>query len=195
MKNVCVFCGSSKGKSPIYLEKAKEFGDAIVSFNYSLVYGGGNMGLMGSIAKRVFNSKKDVYGFIPKAMLQYIDSGSSLCTEVTVCESMHDRKTKMYDKADAFVAVSGGIGTLEEFFEILTWRQLEYHNKPIALYNIDGFFDPIIDMIKKQIETGFVKQEILDLLIVEDDATTLLNKITNYKNKELKHKWNENDKI
>ncbi len=195
MKKICVFCGSSKGKNPIYLNKAIELAQEIAKNNYSLVYGGGNMGLMAEIAKEVYKNKSNVFGFIPKSMLEFIDSGENISTEIIQCESMHDRKNKMYANSDAFIAISGGIGTLEEFFEILTWRQLDYHKKPIALYNINSFFDPLILMIKKQIEEGFVKQEILDFIIIEKDAKKLIDRINNYKIKELQHKWNENDKV
>jgi len=143
VKKVCVFCGSSNGLHPKYIEEIKKFGHELVFKNYGLVYGGGSVGLMGGLANAVLSKKGEVIGVIPKFLADW-EVGHKGLTQLELTNSMHERKERMYELSDLFVVFPGGLGTLDEFFEILTWSQLELHKKPIYLYNFDGFFDHLI---------------------------------------------------
>ncbi len=177
MKRIAVFCGSSLGSNPIYKEKAYELGREMAKRNIGLVYGGGNKGLMGIIAHAVYENGGEVIGVLPKAMnvSQVVDN--AVHTRLIIVEDMHERKSTMYSLSEGFVAMPGGIGTLEELFEIYTWRQLAIHNHNIALYNINGFWDLLEKQLKKTKDEGFLSQEVLDTLIVEEDPKTLLDKL------------------
>jgi uncharacterized protein (TIGR00730 family) len=175
--NVCVFCGSSKGVSPVYAEAAEELGRLIPQHGMNLVYGGGNVGLMGIVADAVMDSGGKVIGIIPDFLLKR-EVGHRGITELEVVESMHERKKRMADLADAFIALPGGWGTLEELSEVLTWRQLGLIKNPIALLNINNFFDPLIEQMRRMVQEGFVKPENLDLLTVENSPAKLLASIS-----------------
>lgn len=156
--NICVFCGSSSGKNSIYARAAKEFGSIIAAGNHTLVYGGGNIGLMGIVADAVLEGNAKVVGVIPKFLMDR-EVGHTGLTSLEVVASMHERKKRMADLSDAFVAIPGGWGTLEELAEILTWKQLGLITQPIAILNTNGFFDPLLKQMESMVAEGFLREE------------------------------------
>ncbi|HTH60965.1 MAG TPA: TIGR00730 family Rossman fold protein [Paraburkholderia sp.] len=189
MKSVCVYCGSALGKSPVYAEAAKAFGRALVDANVALVYGGGKVGLMGVIADEVMVRGGRAIGVIPELLVDK-EVGHNGLTELHVVPDMHHRKKMMADLSDAFVALPGGVGTLEELFEVYTWAQLGYHHKPVAVLNIDGFYDPLIALLTHTISEGFMRQTYFDLLQIETDPATLVERLKHYRPTK-KDKWSE----
>lgn len=165
MKTICVFCGSSSGKSPYYLNEAKLLGLEIGQNNWRLVYGGASIGLMGVLADEATKAGSEVLGIIPKAILDK-EVGNKNISELIVVEGMHQRKERMYSLSDAFLILPGGLGTLDETFEILTWAQLEYHQKPVYLLNSNGFFDTLLEYLNKASSEGFISDRHLRLLQV-----------------------------
>ena len=174
MRRVCVFCGSSNGFRRGYQEIAKAMGEELVRREMGLVYGGGNIGLMGTIAGVVLAGKGEVVGIIPEFMQEKELARQDL-TELHVVESMHERKALMADLSDGFIALPGGYGTLEEFCEMVTWRQLHIHKKPCGLLNVKGFFDAFINFVDHQVEEGFVSPENRRLILVSDRPADLLD--------------------
>lgn len=172
--NICVFCGSSIGNSPAYKEAAWHLGRLMAESSHSLVYGGGNIGLMGVVADSVLEHNGKVIGVIPDFLLRK-EVGHRGVTELEVVSSMHERKKRMADLADAFIAMPGGWGTLDELAEILTWKQLELINQPIGLLNTHDFFNPLLDQMRLMVSAGFLRQENLDFLKVEPTAEKLLS--------------------
>ncbi|MFL5338765.1 MAG: TIGR00730 family Rossman fold protein [Gemmataceae bacterium] len=173
MRRVCVFCGSRTGDQPIYAEAAARLGSALVARGLGLVYGGGNVGLMGVLADAVLAAGGEVIGVIPGGLAEKELAHAGL-TELHVVESMHARKALMAQRADAFIALPGGYGTADEFFEILTWRQLGLHGKPIGLLNVASFFDPLLAWADLMVREGFVKPHNRRLLQVSDEVEELL---------------------
>lgn len=173
IRNLCVFCGSSDGIRPDYKESAKRLGKLCVEKNISLIYGAGDIGIMGVLARSVMDNGGTVTGIIPEKINAMVP-GLDLTTKI-VTDTMHERKQKMYDLADAFVALPGGIGTIEELFEVYTWRQLGYHLKPVGVLNICGFFDPVREMLEHMVSEGFLKRNYIDMLVFSDDPEDLLN--------------------
>lgn len=165
MKNVCVFCGSASGKGESYIAMARDLGQKIVSNNMGLVYGGASIGVMGAVADSVLKENGEVIGVMPKSLVDW-EVGHDGLTKFEMVDSMHERKQKMYDYSDIFVAIPGGMGTLDELCEIVTWAQLEYHKKPIYLVNFNGFFDGLIQHFKNAVKEGFLKQEHMDLITI-----------------------------
>lgn len=155
---ICVFCGSSSGINPVYSRTAKELGAIIAHRNHSLVYGGGNVGLMGIVADAVLEHKGEVIGVIPRFLMDR-EVGHSGLTSLEIVSSMHERKKRMADLSDAFLAIPGGWGTLEEVAEILTWKQLGLITQPVGLLNINGFFDPLLQQMKHMVREGFLREE------------------------------------
>jgi uncharacterized protein (TIGR00730 family) len=179
MKSVCVYCGSAFGAKPVYAEAAKAFGRALVAAGLTLVYGGGRVGLMGVIADEVLSAGGRVVGVIPELLVSK-EVGHNGLTELHVVPDMHRRKKMMADLSDAFVALPGGAGTLEELFEVYTWAQLGYHQKPVALFNIDGYYDPLITMLAHTVEEGFMQRTYFDILQIDADAGELIGKLKRY---------------
>lgn len=179
MKAVCVYCGSSNGARPIYAEAAKAFGRALVEADLALVYGGGSVGLMGTIADEVLAHGGRAIGVIPELLMNK-EVGHKGLTELHVVPDMHQRKKKMADFSDAFVSMPGGVGTFEELFEVYTWAQLRYHEKPVALLNIDHYYDPLLDMLRHTVEEGFMRAPFLDMLQVESDPVKLIGALKAY---------------
>jgi len=177
--SVCVYCGSSKGSSPVYADAAKSLGRALVKQNLSLVYGGGHVGLMGIVADAVLEAGGEVTGVIPKALMDS-EVGHERLTRLLVVKDMHERKALMAEHADGFIAMPGGIGTLEELFETLTWAQLGFHEKPIGLLNVAGFYDPLIEFLRHQTSQGFLRIEHKDLLLVETEPYPLIEQLKNF---------------
>ncbi|MGV2289453.1 TIGR00730 family Rossman fold protein [Trinickia sp. YCB016] len=179
MKSVCVYCGSSFGVKPVYAKAAQSFGRALVEAGLTLVYGGGRVGLMGTIADEVLAAGGRAIGVIPELLVNK-EVGHRGLSELHVVPDMHQRKKMMADLSDAFVALPGGAGTLEELFEVYTWAQLGYHHKPVALYNIEGYYDPLITMLEHTVQEGFMQQTYFDILQIDADAAALIDKIKRY---------------
>ena len=174
MKRVCVFCGSSDGTKPRYKNIAKEVGEELVRRQIGLVYGGGNIGLMSVVAETVLAGNGEVQGVIPDFMVEKELARQDL-TDLHVVGSMHERKALMADLSDGFIALPGGYGTLEEFCEMITWRQLRIHQKPCGLLNTDGFFDSLISFVDHQVQEGFVTQDNRSLIHTSNTPADLLD--------------------
>lgn len=172
--NICVFCGSSFGKNPIYTQAAQELGSLMAASNHTLVYGGGNVGLMGVVADAVLQQKGKVIGVIPKFLMDK-EVGHLGLTSLEIVASMHERKKRMADLSDAFVAIPGGWGTLEEIAEILTWKQLGLVTQPVAVLNINGFFDPLLAQMKHMVSEGFLQEENLLSIKTSDSPAKILS--------------------
>lgn len=155
MKRVCVYCGSRNGSDPRFAAKAAEFGKRLALEGLTLVYGGGNVGLMGVLADAALAHGGEVIGVIPAQLVRWEVAHQGL-TRLDVVASMHERKARMFDLSDAFVALPGGFGTLDEMFEMLTWRQLGFGDKPCALLDVEGFYSPLVGMVDRMVDRGFV---------------------------------------
>lgn len=177
INTIAVFCGSNMGANPLYEQKTIALGKAMHLEQIGLVYGGGNRGLMGILAKTVYSLGGKVIGVLPEALNLASVRKEVVESEMIVVPTMHERKATMYALADAFIALPGGIGTFEELLEVFTWLQLGYHHKPVALLNIAGFYDPLLAFLQRSCEEGFVHKDLLDALIVEEDEHLLLERI------------------
>jgi uncharacterized protein (TIGR00730 family) len=176
VKSVCVYCGSSPGNRPEYAEGAHLLGRTLAERGLALVYGGGKVGLMGTVADAVLEHGGTVIGIIPEALMQK-EVGHRGLTELHVVRNMHERKQMMADRSDAFIAMPGGVGTFEELFETFTWLQLGYHDKPVGLLNVGGFYDGMLGFLGHAVQEGFLKQVHADLLHVADLPGTLLDQL------------------
>ena len=179
MKSICVYCGANTGFDEAYAEAGKAFARELGKRNFNLVYGAGNVGLMGIIADEALASGVHVTGVIP-TFLKEKEVCHTEIQEVLVTETMHERKAIMEERSDAFVALPGGFGTLDELAEILTWAQLGLHHKPIALLNVNDYFTPLITFVDHVMEQGFLKKENRGLLIDANSVDDLFEKIENY---------------
>lgn len=187
MKSVCVFCGSNVGSDPAYADAARALGQELVRHNTTLVYGGGSVGLMGIIADAVLSLGGRAIGVIPQSLLDR-EVGHRSLTELHVVSTMHERKAKMSELSDGFIAMPGGLGTLEELFEVWTWAQLGIHRKPIGLLNVKGYYDSLIKFVRDSIERRFVPPTNLDMVITETSASNLLHQMADY-NPPIVEKW------
>jgi hypothetical protein len=176
MKSICVFCGSSDGNDPQITEAAVSLGKALVRRNSELVYGGAKIGVMGTVADTVLDAGGYVIGVIP-GFLKKKEVLHTGLNELIVTKNMNDRKLKMLALSDGFVTLPGGFGTLEELFEIATGLQLGQHKKPLGLLNVNGFYDSFIESLQKMVTLGFVKQNSLDLLLIDHTVAGLLDKM------------------
>ncbi|MGO3220277.1 TIGR00730 family Rossman fold protein [Microbacterium gubbeenense] len=176
---VAVFTGSASGADPEYLRAAVAVGTALAAAGKGLVYGGGNVGLMGAVASAGRDAGGEVVGVIPEALVDKEIAHDDL-TRLEVVPGMHERKQRMADLSSAFVVLPGGVGTLEEFFEVWTWQQLGIHQKPIAIYDVNGFWDPLVVMIDRLVAEGFVGAQFRDALIHATDPSELLDKLANW---------------
>lgn len=174
--SVCVYCGSRVGTEPAFQAAAVAVGTEIGRRGWQLVYGGGNAGLMGAVANAALAAGAPVIGVIPQSLMQR-ELGHGGLTELHVVDTMHQRKTLMAERADAFLALPGGIGTFEELFEVWTWRQLGYHDKPVGLLNVDGYYDELIRFLDKTVAAGFVQPPQRELLQVGQEAGELLARL------------------
>lgn len=179
MKSITVFCGSSFGSEEKYKEQATLLGQTLAQQNIQLIYGGANVGLMGAVADGVLSEGGKAIGVLPH-FLQSKEIAHTHLTELILVETMHERKTKMNELCDGVIALPGGFGTLEELFEMITWAQLGLHQKPIALLNIDGFYDDLIKLVQTMVDKGFLKQINQEMLLVSDTSNDLLEKMRNY---------------
>ena len=188
---ICVFCGSSSGNQSQYSLLAEQLGSTLAKEGLGLVYGGGKVGLMGVIAEAVLAHGGEAIGVIPTALWEK-EVGHNNLTQLHIVDTMHQRKAMMAELADAFVAMPGGIGTLEELFEVWTWGQLGIHQKPIALLNVQGYYDPLIHFIQHARDEGFLRPQHAAMLIVEEDPTALLERLKTHQPVQV-DKWLESD--
>jgi uncharacterized protein (TIGR00730 family) len=172
--NICVYCGSSAGVEAEYTRKASALGTEIARRGYGLVYGGGNLGLMGAVSRAAFSGGATVYGIIPGPLAAKEIAGETI-GNIEVVETMHQRKARMAELADAFITLPGGFGTLEELFETISWIQLGIHSKPMGLLNVNGFFDPLRQMLDHQIDQGFIPFRYHQLLVIEEEPSALID--------------------
>jgi uncharacterized protein (TIGR00730 family) len=179
INRICVFCGSSPGRDGRFIDDAKAFGDILGREKVGLVFGGGGVGLMGTVARAARDSGSEVTGIIPTFLVNRERPEAAHSTETIVTKDMHERKHKMFELADAFVALPGGIGTLEELVEQLTWVQLGQHQKPILILNTEGFWNPLLKLLENFRDLGFVGQHAIDNLLVADKVDEILPKLRN----------------
>jgi uncharacterized protein (TIGR00730 family) len=179
VKRICVFAGSSPGREPGYRAAAEDLGHHLAARGLGLVYGGARVGLMGALADTVLASRGHVTGVIPAALVAKEVAHTGL-SDLRVVGSMHERKATMADLADGFVALPGGWGTLEEFFEVLTWGQLGLHRKPCGLLNVHGYFDRLLSFIEHSMAEGFVRREYGSMIAVSDSPEALLDMLASY---------------
>jgi hypothetical protein len=178
IKRICVYCGSTPGIKPEYLQAAKVLGQLLVKNNIELVYGGADVGLMGEVADSVLSGGGTAIGIIPKSFANKVSHQG--LTKLHVVDSMHERKQMIFDLSDAFIALPGGMGTLEEMFEILTWSQLGLHKKPCGILNVCGYYDHLFTFLDYAVAQQFIKQEHRDMILVEKSPGKLLDKISRY---------------
>jgi len=188
IRSVTVFCGSSDSVDRKYFAAAEELGAKLARRGWRLIYGGGGVGLMGSLARAVLAHGGEVTGIIPKALLE-LGVGDTGLTELVVTDGLRDRKAIMDERGDAFVALPGGLGTLDEVLEALTLKQLGYHRKPIAVLDLHGFFDPLWAQFQRGIDEGFIKPEFLDLWYPAPDIDALLRYLDDYEPHGYGLKW------
>ena len=179
-KSVCVYCGSSTGNRPEFVHAAKALGEALAHRGVRLVYGGGSVGLMGAVSTSADKCGGKVLGIIPTA-LEPVEVSGDAVGEVVVVKDMHERKAAMASASDAFIAMPGGFGTLEELLEMITWQQLGYHSKPVGVLNVGGFFDLFLSFLDQSTESGFIRPEARAIVVVGDTPETLLDALEKYK--------------
>jgi uncharacterized protein (TIGR00730 family) len=188
VQRVCVFCGSSPGARPAYGDATEEFARLLVEEGIGVVYGGGAVGLMGRLADSVLAAGGEVIGVIPEALVAR-EIGHKGLSELRVVGSMHERKALMADLADAFVALPGGLGTLEELFEVYTWAQLGLHRKPCAILNVEGYYDGLAAFLEQAVSERFLRRETRELLIIETDAAVLIDRLRSFRPEAIVPKW------
>ncbi|WP_422105000.1 TIGR00730 family Rossman fold protein [Winogradskyella sp.] len=179
MKSIAVFCGSSSGNDPYIVKESYDLGVTLAKEQIALVYGAAKIGIMGKVAQGVIDHQGKTIGVIPK-FLRTKEIVNNELTEIFVTENMHDRKVIMYEKSDGFIIIPGGFGTMDEFFEITTWGQLGLHTKPIGILNVNGYYDALIAQCKTMVARGFLKQDNLDAVVIDDTISGLLHKMNNY---------------
>lgn len=187
LKRIAVFCGSSTGTDHIYMEEASKLGTLLAERGIGLVYGGAQVGCMGAVANACLAAGGEVIGVIPEKLMN-VELAHSGLTEQHVVKTMHERKAMMADLSDAFIALPGGAGTLEEWFEVFTWSQLGYHYKPCSFLNVNNFYQPLLQMMKHTVDQGFMRPAYQDLIISESNATDLLQRLETFKPLEIS-KW------
>ncbi|PKA63624.1 putative cytokinin riboside 5'-monophosphate phosphoribohydrolase LOGL1 [Apostasia shenzhenica] len=178
-KRICVFCGSNSGNRAVFSDAALDLGRELVKRRIDLVYGGGSVGLMGLISQTVYDGGCGVLGVIPTALMPIEISGQSI-GEVKRVADMHERKAEMARRSDAFIALPGGYGTMEELLEMITWSQLGIHDKPIGLLNVDGYYNPLLALFDKGVEEGFINASARHIVISAPNAKELLSKMEHY---------------
>jgi uncharacterized protein (TIGR00730 family) len=174
--NICVFCGSGTGNQPVYAQAARDLGAVLAKNNHALVYGGGNIGLMGIIADSVLEHGGEAIGVIPQFLVNR-EVGHHGVTRLEIVQSMHERKKRMADLSDAFIAMPGGWGTLDELAEILTWGQLGIINQPVGLLNTNNFFDLLMAQMNLMVREGFLRKENLQRLVIHSEPSILVDSI------------------
>lgn len=187
MRKICVFCGSSPGRGDVYLKATAALAEALTEREIDLVYGGARVGLMGALAEAMRARGRHVTGVIPKTLLKAEIAHEGL-DEFHLVESMHERKALMANMADGFIALPGGLGTLEEFFEVVTWNQLGLHHKPAGLLNIGGFYSPLRDWLDTAVQERFVRTEHADAVLMHEDPRQLLDAMNQWEMPQVE-KW------
>ncbi|MBT8181374.1 MAG: TIGR00730 family Rossman fold protein [Eudoraea sp.] len=193
MNSIVVFCGSSEGNDPIVLDKAYSLGREMAERSIRLVYGAARIGVMGKLAQGSLDYSGNVIGIIPD-FLKHKEVFHDGLTKLIVTENMHERKLKMHEMSEAVIMLPGGYGTLEEFFEMITWAQLGLHQKPIGILNINGFYDSLMGMLKTMVDQGFVKKENYDMILIDHSINGLLDKMNYYKPQHVP-KWINKDQL
>jgi uncharacterized protein (TIGR00730 family) len=193
MKRITVFCGSSPGNSEVYIQTAYQVGQTLAKKNIGLVYGGANVGLMGAVADGALSAGGEVIGVLP-TFLRNIEIQHTGLTELILVETMHQRKTKMDELCDGVIALPGGFGTMEEFFEMLTWSQLGLHKKPMALLNVNGFYDHLNKQVQAMVDHGLLREVNQKMLLMSNDINDLLEKMRTY-NAPIVGKWISKEKL
>ncbi|KAJ3706198.1 hypothetical protein LUZ61_009903 [Rhynchospora tenuis] len=178
-RRVCVFCGSSTGKKPSYQLAAIQLGHELVERNIDLVYGGGSVGLMGLVSRAVYSGGRHVVGVVPRTIMPREIIGETV-GEIKSVSGMHQRKAEMAKQADAFIALPGGYGTLEELLEVITWAQLGIHDKPVGLLNVDGYYNSLLSFIDKAVDEGFIMPSARHIIVSAQTAHELLSKLEEY---------------
>ena len=189
---ICVYCGSSAGVDDIYVKRAAALGAEIARRGYGLVYGGGNLGLMGAVSRAAYAGGAAVNGIIPRPLAAKEIAGDTI-GHIEVVETMHQRKARMAELADAFITLPGGIGTLEELFETISWIQLGIHTKPMGLLNMNGFFDPLRQMLDHQIDQGFIAARYRKLLVVAEEPAELIDGLLRHETPASSVQWITSD--
>jgi len=190
MNRVCVFCGSRSGGNAIYADTARQLGQLLAERGLALVFGGGNIGLMGVLADAVLTAGGQALGVIPQALVDK-ELAHRGCTELRIVRSMHERKAVMADLSDGFLALPGAFGTIDELFEMLTWAQLGIHTKPIGLLNVAGYFSQMLAWLDRSVEEGFLKQTHHQLLLRAEQPAELIDMLQRYRAPVAKTKWIE----
>jgi hypothetical protein len=179
LKRLAVYCGSATPADPVYIQSARMVGRELAARGIGLVYGGGRLGLMGAVADACLAAGGEVIGVIPEALV-----GSEVahrgCTELHVVPGMHERKRMFTDLSDGFITIPGGVGTMDELWEAISWAQLGYHEKPVGLLNVAGFYDRLIEFNQHMVEVGFIRPQHAGIMIVDDTMDGLINKMANY---------------
>ncbi|KAJ9554822.1 hypothetical protein OSB04_009436, partial [Centaurea solstitialis] len=197
-KRICVFCGSSSGKKPSYQEAAIELGKELVERRIDLVYGGGSVGLMGLVSQAVHDGGRHVLGVIPRTLMPREITGETV-GEVKAVADMHERKAEMARQADAFIALPGGYGTLEELLEVITWAQLKIHHKPVGLLNVEGYYNSLLSFIDKAVDEGFISPTARRIIVSAPSAKQLVRQleefVPEYDEIAAKLTWDEVDRL
>ncbi|MCK6412260.1 MAG: TIGR00730 family Rossman fold protein [Azonexus sp.] len=197
MKSICVFCGSNAGHHTLYRQTAEQLGRLLAARGIELVYGAGNIGLMGAVADACLAAGGQVTGIIPQALMGKEVAGCAVdhraLTRIEVVDSMHTRKARMAELSDGFIALPGGFGTFEEFCEILTWGQLGFHVKPMGLLNVNGFYDPLLAMFDRAVADGFLRPQNRAMALCSDEIDDLLAQMTAYRPEPV-DKWLKEEK-
>ncbi len=179
IKRIAVYCGSAKGNDPVYVEQAKAIIHEMHKNGMGLVYGGGNVGIMGIIADEMLQLGGEVIGIIPQKLLEKEVAHHDI-TKLIVVQDMHQRKAKMFELSDAIIALPGGIGTMEELFEAFTWSQLGYHDKPCGVLNVKGYYNHLQEFLQHMVENQFLKQEFKDMLLFDEDPASIIKRLQSF---------------
>lgn len=192
MKSIAVFCASAEGNDPIYMKKAYETGKFLAENGYRIIYGGGKVGSMGAVARGGLEAGGEVIGVLPH-FLKTKEVEMTGLTEMILVDNMHERKLKMNELSDASISLPGGFGTLEEFFEIVTWGQLGLHTKPSAILNVNNYYQPLIDQFDLMKTSGLLQEKFYQMLLIESDLVKLMQKIEDYQHPVVA-RWLDRDK-
>jgi uncharacterized protein (TIGR00730 family) len=193
MRSVCVFCGSSPGQSDDYIQAAKALGRAVASRGWKLIYGGASVGLMGAVADAALDAGGRVVGILPRHLAAK-EIGHGRLTRLELVDTMHERKARMAELADGFIALPGGVGTLEELFEVWTWAQLGLHRKPCGLLDVGGYYAKLIDFLDTTVSEGFVRPAHRSMLLVEREPEAMLDAMDRYEPPTVQ-KWIDRDDL
>jgi uncharacterized protein (TIGR00730 family) len=179
LKRLAVYCGSASPENPVYIKAAMAVGRALAERGIGVVYGGGRLGLMGAVADAALEAGGEVIGIIPEALVD-AEVAHKGCTELHVVKNMHERKARFTDLSDGFITIPGGVGTMDELWEAISWAQLGYHTKPVGILNVARFYDQLIAFNQNMIDVGFIRPQHAGIMIVDDVLDTLLNKMATY---------------